>query len=297
MYRTFVIARHTAVEAIAQPIYLLLLAVGAALMGIFGLLPFFTLGEDTKMFLDVGRDFVLLLVLIATLFATSATVFNEIENRTMLTLMSKPVGRLEVLLGKYLGLLASALLAVVALGLVLGLATWLRVPTDYTLNPETVDGEEAARLFDTRMMHLTGLAVSLLMAWMQIGVLAAISVAISTRVSLVVNLPVLFLLYLAGNLARFLDVLGGEANVLVRGIAQVVNTLLPFLAVFDLRELTLYAPIALPGSVFAADPGATSVGTLTAEVGLSSLYFVLYVTAALTTGLLLFRGRELGGGE
>ncbi|MEM6394683.1 MAG: ABC transporter permease, partial [Planctomycetota bacterium] len=67
MYRTFVIARHTAVEAMAQPIYLLVLAIGAALMCLFGLLPFFTLGVDTKMFLDVGRDFVLLLVLLATL--------------------------------------------------------------------------------------------------------------------------------------------------------------------------------------------------------------------------------------
>ncbi|MEM6560329.1 MAG: hypothetical protein AAF656_01905, partial [Planctomycetota bacterium] len=93
------------------------------------------------------------------------------------------------------------------------------------------------------------------------------------------------------------DTLGAQAGALVRALAEVVNTVLPFLAVFDLRELTLYAPIALPGSVFAADPGATAVSTLATEVGLSGLYFVLYVTAALTAGLLMFRGRELGGGE
>ena len=60
MYRTFVILRHTFLEAIVQPIYALLLAVGAAILCIFGLLPFFTLGEDTIMFKSVALDVILL---------------------------------------------------------------------------------------------------------------------------------------------------------------------------------------------------------------------------------------------
>src|SRR5438034_276394 len=67
MYRTFVIVRHTFREAIVQPIYTLLLVFGAAILVIFGLLPFFTLGEDTTMFKSVGLDVILLMVLIATL--------------------------------------------------------------------------------------------------------------------------------------------------------------------------------------------------------------------------------------
>src|SRR3954463_15700359 len=139
MYRTLVILRHTFREAIVQPIYTLLLVLGAAVLIVFGLLPFFTLGEDTTMFKSVGLDIVLLFVLIATLFATSKSVFEEIEDRTMLTLMSKPLYKWEVLVGKYLGIILAALLAVIVLGVILALGTWFRIPRDYQWNPNTLD--------------------------------------------------------------------------------------------------------------------------------------------------------------
>jgi hypothetical protein len=57
------------------------------------------------MFKSVCLDVILLLVLITTLFATSKSIYEEIEDRTMLTLMSKPLKKWEVLLGKYLGII------------------------------------------------------------------------------------------------------------------------------------------------------------------------------------------------
>src|SRR5206468_1739540 len=93
MYRTWVILRHTFFESVVQPIYMLLLGLGAAILIVFGLLPFFTMGEDTIMYKAVALDMTLLLVLVITLFATSKSIYDEIEDRTMLTLMSKPVGR------------------------------------------------------------------------------------------------------------------------------------------------------------------------------------------------------------
>src|SRR5215210_6264616 len=157
MYRLFVIARHTFFEAVVQPIYSLLLALGAGILIIFGMLPFFTLGEDTVMYKSVSLDVILLFVLISTLFATSRSIYEEIEDRTMLTLMSKPVRRWEVLVGKYLGIVLAALLAVAALGVVLMLCTYLRIPGDYLLRQNTLDDIEARRLHDYRAMHLAGL--------------------------------------------------------------------------------------------------------------------------------------------
>src|SRR5437660_10629253 len=139
MYRTFVILRHTFLEAIVQPIYPLLLAIGAGILVVFAMLPFFTLGEDTSMFKSVALDVILLLVLISTLFATSKSIYEEIEDRTMLTLMSKPVHRWEVIVGKYLGIIVAALVAVLLLGAVLILATWWRVPQDYMLRANSLD--------------------------------------------------------------------------------------------------------------------------------------------------------------
>src|SRR5687768_15448434 len=154
MYRTFVILRHTFFEAVVQPIYTLILAVGAAVLIVFGMLPFFTLGQDTLMYKAVGLDVILLLVLIATLFATSKSIYEEIEDRTMLTLMSKPVARWEVLVGKYLGIITAALLAIVALGLVLMISTWFRIPDDYTIRTRSIVEAEVKRLWDTRVVHL-----------------------------------------------------------------------------------------------------------------------------------------------
>src|SRR5678810_465391 len=161
MYRTFVILRHTFLESLVQPIYSLLLGLGAAILVIFALLPFFTLGEDTIMFKSVGLDVILLLVLIATLFATSRSIFDEIEDRTMLTLMSKPVRRWEVLVGKYLGIILSAALAIAILGGILCLATWARLPSDYQLRTTTLDAGEIKQIYQMRMMNIAGLVPSL----------------------------------------------------------------------------------------------------------------------------------------
>src|SRR6478672_2125259 len=246
MFRTFVIVRQTFFASIVQPIYSLLMGLGAAILVIFALLPFFTLGEDTIMFKAVGLDVIMLLVLIATLFATSRSIFDEIEDRTMLTLMSKPVKRWEVLVGKYLGIVTAAALAVAVLGAVLLLCTWARIPGDYQMRTRTLDERELRSILEMRLMHISGLVPSLILLWLQIAVLAAIGVALSTRFSLVVNLPVVILLYIAGNLTRFLYASGGgeggmplaDRPWIVRAFAYMVSLLLPYLETFDLRQKT-----------------------------------------------------------
>lgn len=294
MYRTFVILRHTFQEAIVQPIYPLLLAVGSAILVVFGLLPFFTLSEDTVMFKSVGLDVIRLLVLISTLFATSKSIFEEIEDRTMLTLMSKPLKKWEVLLGKYLGIILAALLAIAIYGIVLCLATWWRIPTDYQINTSSLDNRDHETIFSYRLMHIGGLIPALILNWLQICVLAAISVAISTRVSLVVNLPVVIFIYIAGNLTRFLFPLEGLSP-LERGVAEVLGTVLPYLENLDLNGPTVYQRIAI--GQFANDPTAAHLGRIWGYVAMASAYAAAYVFFALTAGLLLFQNRELGGAE
>src|ERR1035437_9370974 len=106
---------------------------------------------------------------------------------------------------------------------------------------DTLDDTERARIFGMRLMHLTGLALSLFLAWMQVSVLAAIGVALSTRFSLGVDLPAVILLYVAGNLAPFLQPIWGDMpgsalegrSAITKGIAQVVSVILPYLASFD----------------------------------------------------------------
>jgi hypothetical protein len=124
-------------------------------------------------------------------------------------------------------------------------------------------------------------------------------------VSLVVNLPAVIILYIAGNLTRFLEPIfgaGSEAlwqgrSFLARLFAYGISVVLPFLQVFDLREKTVYARIALPGTVFAQDINAVPLGEIWGYVGVATLYAIAYAVFALSAGMWLFQGRELGGGE
>src|SRR5688572_4062829 len=253
MYRTFVILRHTFLETVVQPIYTLLIAIGIGILAVFGMLPFFTLGEDTVMFKSVGLDVIMILVLIATLFATSKSIFEEIEDRTMLTLMSKPVRRWEVLVGKYLGIITSAAVAIAIVGIVLILCVWWRLPGDYTLRTNSLDERDLRQVFEYRMMHIAGIIPSLVLMWLQICVLAAIGVTLSTRFSLVVNLPTVIIIYIAGNLTRFLFPLNApgsplaDRSALTKGFAYVISLILPYLEIFDLRQQTVYSVIRLRG--------------------------------------------------
>src|SRR6185437_17150476 len=102
----------------------------------------------------------------------------------------------------------------------------------------------------------------------QVSVLAAIGVALSTRVSLVVNLPVVIILYLAGNLTRFLFPLAtgplAGRSALVKGFAYVMSLVLPYLETFDIRSKTITGTIKLAHTIYANDPRGTSVSEILA---------------------------------
>lgn len=297
MYRTWVILTHTFFDAVVQPIFALLLVMAAAVMWVYETLPFFTLGEDTLMYKAVCLDIILLVVLLLSLFAASRSIYEEIEDRTMLTLMSKPVSRWQVLLGKFLGLLIASAMAVLVLGLVLAVFLWLRIPGDHNLPSDPIDEMLAAQLSGMRRMHLAGLWPQLVLLWMQVGVLIAISVTISTRFSLVVNVPATILFYVGGNLTRFVELAAEPQGAVIHGLAFILNTVLPFLAVFDLTEYTVYGTIALPGTGFAADQQAVTLASIWSYVASAALYFIAYVGFVLLVGYWSLRSRELGGNE
>ena len=118
-------------------------------------------------------------------------------------------------------------------------------------------------------------------------------------------MPAVILLYVAGNLTRFLQPIWGDApgtalegrSVIVKGIAQVISVCLPYLASFDLREATITGQIAIPGTGFANFPQAIGLGTLFGQMSMAAVYALCYVTLALALGMFLFHNRELGGGR
>jgi ABC-type transport system involved in multi-copper enzyme maturation permease subunit len=113
------IARNTFVESIRQPIVFVLVMICGVLMffstwGTGFAMGYTESGEvsgDNKLLLDVGLATVLVCGVLLAAFIATAVVSREIENKTVLTVVSKPVSRPSVVLGKYLGVAGAILLA------------------------------------------------------------------------------------------------------------------------------------------------------------------------------------------
>ena len=101
------IARNTAIECIRQPLVLAVLVAGTLLIILS--IPFsgFTLMDDQRMFVDIALSTIFVCgTLLAAFLATNA-LSREIDNRTALTVVSKPVGRPAFVWGKFLGVAAA----------------------------------------------------------------------------------------------------------------------------------------------------------------------------------------------
>lgn len=105
------IARNTFAESVRQPIYLVLVLVG---IGMLALLPFisaFAFRDDNKLLIQLGVSWISVILTLLAAFTATGVLVREIEDKTVLTIISKPVGRPAFILGKFLGVFAAVLVA------------------------------------------------------------------------------------------------------------------------------------------------------------------------------------------
>lgn len=121
--QTLTIARNAFIESLRQPVMLLLTLI-AGVLQVFntwntgfamGLEESGEVSGDNKMLLDVGLATVFVMATLLAAFIATATLSREIENKTALTVVSKPIGRPTVIIGKYLGVSGAILLSVGAM--------------------------------------------------------------------------------------------------------------------------------------------------------------------------------------
>ncbi|HEB60253.1 MAG TPA: ABC transporter permease [Phycisphaeraceae bacterium] len=105
------ITRNTFLESIRQPIYIVLL-LGQGILTIFLVsISAFSMSNDNKLFMDmcIGSVFGTGVVLAA--FLATSVLSREIDNKTVLTVISKPIGRPVFVLGKYMGVAGAIAMA------------------------------------------------------------------------------------------------------------------------------------------------------------------------------------------
>lgn len=107
----FAIARNTFFESIRQPIMLVILVAAMVMIVLSNPLSAFTMDENQRMLIDIGLATVFLAGAVLAAFVATNVLGREIENRTALTVISKPVNRPIFVVGKFLGVTAAMIIA------------------------------------------------------------------------------------------------------------------------------------------------------------------------------------------
>ena len=113
------IISNTFTETLRQPIYGVVIAVAAILLTFSPSLVMFTLDDDNQLLKDIGLSTLLVAGLFLAVFAAATVVTDEIENKTVLTVITKAVSRSTFIVGKFLGIAAAVILAQFLLSLIL----------------------------------------------------------------------------------------------------------------------------------------------------------------------------------
>jgi ABC-2 type transport system permease protein len=105
------IARNTFLESIRQPIFVVLIIAATLMLVLNPAISANTLDDDNKIMIDMGLSTIRVLCAALAAFTAAGVINQEIENRTVLTVVSKPVGRPLFILGKFVGAAAAVTLA------------------------------------------------------------------------------------------------------------------------------------------------------------------------------------------
>jgi ABC-type transport system involved in multi-copper enzyme maturation permease subunit len=266
------IALATFKSELAQPLFLIVMLMGVFALMAFVWIPYNTFGEDIKVLKDSGMVTIKVLSIILAVWAASTSISEEIEGRTALTVLSKPLRRRSFVLGKYLGIFLTVAVVFILLGSVLMLVTAYKPIYD----AKESSGEQP--IWQLCHFEMVGVVPGLLLAFMEVAILAAISVAISTRLPMLANFIICFAIYVIGHMTPLLvqSSVEGEMFEAVVFVAQLLSTVFPVLDHFSI-EAAVAAGVTVPYTY----------------LGWALLYTVIYGVIALLLALVLFEDRDL----
>jgi ABC-type transport system involved in multi-copper enzyme maturation permease subunit len=254
--RTIAIARNAFREAVRDRVlynlvlFVLLLTAGAIFLGEL------SAGQETKIIIDLGLSAMLLFGVFIAIFVGVALVYKEIERRTLYAILSKPIGRGQFLLGKYLGLCLTLLVNVVVMGVGVSLALiYIRRGWDPL----------AAKIWP-----------AILLIYLELTIMTAVALLFSTFSSPALSALLTFFVFLIGHFSGDLKNL---ANTSSSGAARLLFRALYYL----LPNLTTYSVIT---------PAAHGVAPDIQSIALAAAYAVVYATVLLAAATMIFSGRN-----
>lgn len=105
------ISKNTFVESIRQPIYAIIIIIGLILLILSPSLTMYTIDDDNKLLREIGLSTIFLCGLFISIFTACGAITEEIESKTVTTVLSKPVKRGIFILGKIVGIFGAVFMA------------------------------------------------------------------------------------------------------------------------------------------------------------------------------------------
>lgn len=269
--KVYAIAHSTFKTEVSQPLYLLIMVIGVVFMVGSIYIPYNTFGEDIKMYKDSGLTLLRVLAIFLAIWAASKSVAEEIEGRTALTVLSKPVGRRQFVFGKFTGISFAVTMLFILLGF--WLVTWVAYKPVY-------DYKEAAKgLCEWTVCYKEAIHIipGLVLCLMEVLIFVAISVAISTRLGAMANFLICFSIYVLGHLTPRLVQSSEFAEIdTIVVFANLIAVVFPVADYFDVQT------------------AINNSSTVPMEyMGWSLIYTALYGSMAMLLALILFEDRDL----
>jgi ABC-type transport system involved in multi-copper enzyme maturation permease subunit len=255
---TLTIARNTFGEAIRKKILLICLLVAMAMIAFAVSFASFTMREE----LTIIKSFGLGVIAIAGMFMAVILGINlipqEMERKTIYTILSKPVRRYEFLLGKFFGALATILVSLAVMTVAFMLMVFFK-------NHYVVD-----------FAMLKGIV----MIFFQLLLLTAVALIFSVFTTPVVNFFMTSAVYIIGSLADVTESMshGTDKNVLVRGFYMIVHYLTPQFANFFTQNPLIHGIVIKNEAVY---------------YSWNILYAIVYSSILLIVAILVFERRDM----
>ncbi len=270
MPRLSAIALATFKSEVVQPLFVIILILGICILVLSVYIPYNTFGEDIKMLKDSGLTLIRVLCIILAVWGASTTLADEIEGKTALTVLSKPVHRRSFVIGKFFGIGWTTALMFIVLGSV------LLIVTSYKMIYDSREMSTETPTWQACYLEMASVVPGLLLAYMETLTLAALSVAISTRLPMFANFMICFTVYVLGHLIPLISQATEGRFEIVKFIGRFSAAIFPNLEAFDLQT-AIAGGLAVPNQY----------------LGMSLLYCMLFSLVAMLLALILFEDRDL----
>ncbi len=276
------IASNTLLELVRLKVFYFLLIFALILIGSSVFIVRFTFEEQFQMLKAFALGAISIFTWLLATLPTAMLLPKDVEDRTLYTILAKPVPRFEYLIGKLLGVLVLLLITTAVMSVMFIGALYFREQQAIAETMKTTPPEQIAET--VRALKANALSVSLVpavvMIYLKAAIFASLTLFISTYASSwIFTIMISVSIYVIGHLqstAREYWMAGENAGPLTKIFLAIISLIFPDLQLFNLVD-DIIAGNAIHAEMFWR------------TAGLGGLYCGVYLLVA----YFVFAGKEL----